>query len=174
MLAQSNIDEVFLLYPGRYSLFSKHRYFSVNPNYGRIKVFELRNPLIIPLLYGISNPDNLLRNSKSFRKNSMENLYQQTKPEVFHIHTWMGLPREIVVFFKEKGVKMVYTSHDYYGFCSKVNFIDKTGKVCTEPNENNCLRCNTNAPSTFFLRIRNSRIVLKLKNKKLFRKLILK
>lgn len=77
----------------------------------------------------------------------------------------MGLPIDLVVYLKEKGVKIVFTSHDYYGLCLKVNFINQDGLFCKTPIGIQCAICNNDAPGSFFLRLRNSKYLLKYKDK---------
>lgn len=83
---------------------------------------------------------------------------------MFHVHTLMGLPIELLRFFKSKGVKLVFTSHDYFGLCLRVNFIDYQGKVCSSPTPERCALCNKGARTSFFIRVRNSSIALKMKS----------
>ena len=92
----------------------------------------------------------------SISQKSFEHFYNEFKPDVLHLHTLMGIPEEAIRFFKEKGVRIVYTSHDYFGICPKVNFINEKGTLCEGPNAVRCAKCNECSPSTFFLRIRNS------------------
>ena len=75
----------------------------------------------------------------------------------------MGLPIEYIQTAKERGIKLVYTTHDYFGLCPKVNFIDWENKCCPKVSADRCLQCNKSAPSTIFLRIRNLKFLTYLK-----------
>jgi glycosyltransferase involved in cell wall biosynthesis len=78
----------------------------------------------------------------------------------------MGLPIEFLQCLKDQNVKIVFSSHDYYGLCLKVNFINEKGILCKKPSGENCARCNQNSPNATFLRIRNAEIILH--HKKMF------
>lgn len=174
MSSQSQNDNVSLLYPGRELFFSKKRKVHERTQFGRIKVFELCNPMLVPLLYGVSTPSDILHDKHQFSEKELEIFYSKIQPEVFHIHTLMGIPKELLSFMKKKGVCIVYTSHDYYGLCPKVNLIDSNGNPCNIAECSNCSLCNSGSPSSRFLKIRNSEFLLKAKNNPLLRKLVLK
>ncbi|MFR9579470.1 MAG: hypothetical protein SNH80_02115 [Rikenellaceae bacterium] len=130
---------------------------------GGIECYALQNSLPLPLRYGVHDPADFI-STKSMSQSAMESLYNEIKPDAFHVHTLMGLPKELLIFFKSKGVKLVYTAHDYYGICPKVNMIDHNGEVCNTPSPQKCRECNRASKSTLFLRLYNSKIGLLLKN----------
>jgi glycosyltransferase involved in cell wall biosynthesis len=161
-----NKEQVYSLYP-EYNF--KSGYFQKNIIKERdrfdIPIYVLQNSALISLMYGVKKPISIVNNeSRKINKESLDNFYNEVKPDIFHIHTLMGLSLELVSFFKDKGVKIVYTSHDYYGLCPRVNFIDYKGDLCENPDGKNCAICNYSAPSSLFLKIRNSQFVLKNKN----------
>lgn len=159
MREQSKQHNVMLLYPSQYRWWSSQIKWKQKSD----SVVALINALPVPLLYGVSNPKDFIASSVMDIK-QMESLYDATKPDVFHVHTLMGLPKELLVYFKEKGVKLVFTTHDYFGICPRVNMIDLCGEVCTSPSAAKCMAGNIESKSTLFLRFRNSRFVLTLKN----------
>ena len=55
-----NGDEVSLLYPGHYSL-NKKQYINKDTSFNGITVYEVLNPISIPLLSGIPSPLVLLK-----------------------------------------------------------------------------------------------------------------
>ena len=167
MSAQSACgDMVSLLYPGDYTFWRVPKIKIIrNEKYNGVSVYEIKNPSLVPLLYGVRNPSDVLEHSKKLSEQILEQFYTEVKPDVMHIHTLMGLPLELVVYLKEKGVKIVFTSHDYYGLCPKVNFINQNGVFCNSPGGKQCALCNKNAPRSLFLRLRNSKYLLKYKSK---------
>lgn len=130
-------------------------------NYDNISVYALKRVYPIPLLDGIKKPEHIYNSNNLFSINELENFFEKIKPDVFHIHTMMGLSYEILSFFEKKKVPIVYTTHDYYGLCPKVNFINRKGEVCDGPNANLCSICNNDAPSAFYLFLRNNPLLLK-------------
>ena len=147
---------VFIMYPGNFSFFSKK---------SKLKkitdgIYELTNGLPVPLLYGIRCP---LKFHERREIVGLDEFIKEVKPEVFHIHTLMGLPKELLLSLKAIGVKIVYTSHDYYGFYPKVNFIDNNGETCEEADSARCSHCCRKSPCLLFLKIRNSKFIVLFK-----------
>jgi hypothetical protein len=165
MLAQSAMgDTVSLLYPGDYTFWKIPKTEIIrNEFFHEVSVYEIQNPTIVPLLHGISNPNSILRKTFTLSRKALDQFYQEVKPEVLHVHTLMGLPKELLIYFKGKGVRIIFTSHDYYGLCIKVNFINQNGLLCDSPSKMQCTICNKNSPGSLFLRLRNSSYLLKYK-----------
>ncbi len=171
MKEQAKSDDVVLLYPSGYRWWSRQIYWRRAKNKGGVASFELKNTLPIALLYGVHSPQDFCY-SRVMHVDQMESLYHEIKPDVFHVHTLMGLPKELVQYFKRRNVKLIFTTHDYYGLCPKVNFIDDHGTVCSDPSPERCAQCNRHSRGTFFLRLRNSRFVLWVKNNRLLRMIL--
>ncbi|MFI3314334.1 MAG: hypothetical protein R3Y04_01540 [Rikenellaceae bacterium] len=162
MIEESKQHKVALLYPSGYSFWSRKIKWKQTFR-GEIERFGLINTFPIPLLCGIKTPAHF-RSIRSMSIVEMESLYANFKPDVFHVHTLMGLPKELLLFFKERGVKLVFTTHDYFGLCPKVNFINHKGQMCGGASQQRCAECNKSAKSTLYLRLRNSKIALRLKD----------
>lgn len=159
-------DLVSLLYPGDFTFWKKPKIRIIrNESFKGVNIYEIQNPTIVPIRHGVSNPNSILSPAINLTEGSLEQFYQETKPEIFHIHTLMGLPFELLEYFRRKGVKTIFTTHDYYGLCLKVNFINQLGLCCTMPGKEQCAVCNNNAPSSLFLKLRNSKYILKYKTK---------
>lgn len=171
MVMQSERHNVTLLYPGGYNLFRRSGKLIHKSPYGKIRVYAIQNPVIVPLLYGISNPDEISDNHKRISRERLEQFFHEVHPDILHLHTMMGLPIELLLFLKEKEVKVVYTSHDYFGLCPKVNFINQERLLCLGASGERCAKCNATAPSPLFLRVRYSQWLLSLKNNRWLRKI---
>ena len=171
MTEQSKEHDVVLLYPAGYIWLSRKICWQEDKPFQKVKMIRLVNTLPVPLLYGVKAPTDFI-SSRRMSDSQMEEFYNLTKPDVFHVHTLMGLPAELLRLLKQTGVKLIYTSHDYFGICPKVNLIDYNGNLCTEPSADRCSRCNQNSKSTLYLRLRNSQFALNIKNNSLLRKLI--
>ena len=92
-----------------------------------------------------------------------------------HITLHVGLKEgfnddEVLDFLKEKGVKVLFTTHDYYGICPRFSLVDAAGAPCEGPEAGRCAACNASAPSSAWLRLRGSRLALRLKEWRLLRK----
>ena len=147
---------------GRSEKFRETTEKQLNKYIDKICVFEMVNPKPVPLMYGIKDVDDFVDDSNVDIK-SLESMLAETEPDVFHIHTLMGLPLEYLKIIKKRGIRTVYTSHDYFGLCARVNFIDNQGCLCSQASAKRCYICNSNAKSTLFLRGRNSKCLVPLK-----------
>lgn len=151
------------LYPGGTSLFEKSCHVHWDKTYDGIRSFEMTNPLPVPLMYGVKDTETAT-NLKNLDTYSFECLLDNLKPEVFHVHTLMGLPLEYLQIVHVQGIRIVYTSHDYFGLCPKVNFINQDGEVCLGASADRCAVCNAHAKSAMFLKVRNAKWVVPLKS----------
>jgi len=163
-----NGDEVSLLYPGSFSLNAKLRLIKNKPFKG-ISVYEVLNPISIPLLSGIPYP-------KGYLKDVDVNIYieflKNLNVEIIHIHTLMGFNKELITAAQKLNIKTIFTSHDYFGICPKVNLIDLEGSICKNyDNGNNCIECNTNGYSKWLVILMQSKTYRKLKNSSILKKL---
>lgn len=153
---------VVALYPGGTLLFEKSCHVHWDKTYDGIRSFEMTNPLPVPLMYGVKDIESAT-NSQNLDLCSFECLLDDVKPEVFHVHTLMGLPLEYLQIVHDRGIRIVYTSHDYFGLCPKVNFINQDGEVCLGASAERCAVCNAQAKSAMFLKVRNAKWVVPFK-----------
>lgn len=164
MQAQMKLGHlVVALYPGGTSLLEKSCHVHWDKTYDGIRSFEMTNPLPVPLMYGVKDTESAT-NSQNLDSYSFEYLLDDVKPEVFHVHTLMGLPLEYLQIVHDLGIRIVYTSHDYFGLCPKVNFINQDGEVCLGASADRCAVCNAHAKSAMFLKVRNAKWVVPLKS----------
>lgn len=163
MLAQQKLGHsVVALYPGGTSFLRKCCYIHKDSLYDSIMSFEMSNPQPVPLMYGIKDVESET-SSKKLDKSSFKRMLDEVNPDVFHVHTLMGLPLEYLQEVHERGIRIVYTSHDYFGLCPKVNFINQCGDVCLGASCDRCKDCNVNAKSALFLKLRNAKWVVPFK-----------
>ena len=136
-----------------------------------IKIFKLTNPLTPTLIYGTTNPS-LQHRDVNINYNNIQNFIKDNDIKIMHLHTLMGIHKDIVAFIKSLGVKIVYTSHDFHGICAHYNMIDYNDQNCSEILPRKCALCNCLEPSDFFLRFVNSSLYHFLKKNVLFSKII--
>lgn len=166
--AKTNND-VLLLFPGRMN-FIKEGNVNIKfyKKYKKVKVYELINPLPVPILKGVSNPKLF---TKICDKKVLENFLKNMKIEIVHIHTFMGLYKEFLEVCKKLDIKIVFTSHDYFGLCPKVNFINYQGKLCKDINLEECAKCNLTGHSIKKIKILQSQVYRYIKDKGIIDKL---
>ena len=163
---------VILLYPGKIGLLNHNTRICKNRNFGKLKVYELINPLPVPLLYGIKDIETYTRecNIDIFYK-----FLKDINVDCIHIHTLMGLPKEFLIVAKELKIKTIFTSHDYFGLCPKCSLYNTNNKICEGYNDEKCSICSSNAisykknivlQSHLYKRIKNWKLIKNLRNKK--------
>lgn len=136
--------QVSLLWPGRlYDLTQKskvnekQKYKLQNDLY--CTSYELLNPLPIPLMDGIQDPATYLVKKE---KTVYIEFFQKHTFQMLHIHTFMGLPSELIEAAHEVGVKTVFTTHDYFPICPRCNLFH-AGKDCQDDKKcSDCVSCN--------------------------------
>lgn len=113
-----NGHEVVLMYPGRLNLFHKKAYLKFGER-NSIAYVELINSLPLPLIGNIGNPKDFM---KSMDNDLFLKLLNNIKPDVIHIHTLMGLYSEFLEIAKKLNIKIVFTTHDYFGISPQPKF----------------------------------------------------
>ncbi|WP_026314537.1 glycosyltransferase [Heyndrickxia acidiproducens] len=163
---QNNGDRVILFFPGHYSLKKTTRlqYFC---RYHGIDVFEIVNPLPVPLLGGVCEPERFMNMVNP--KNVYEIFLKKICPDIIHIHTLMGLHKEFFLAAKSLGIKVVFTTHDYYGLDTHVNLLDNNGmKYLGFKDVEKCAISNQSAYSMWRIFIMQTRSYRFLKSTKTF------
>lgn len=152
--------ELALLWPGRISFINNKLSVLKNRTIDGIKSFEIINPLPVALDEGIIDIEAYMENCD---KKVYRIFLEKYKPDVIHLHTLMGLHKEFLEATKELGIKTVFTTHDYYGFCPKVTLFCK-GHTCDDDNGcRNCVECNQHALSMNKIILMQSSLYRKLK-----------
>lgn len=119
-----------------------------------IDSFELCGCLPVPLLEGISSPNEYIKDLDIEVFKKFINCYL---PDVVHFHTLMGFPKNYLKYLNERKIKTVFTSHDYYGICPRTTLI-KGKSNCLDYNCENCGNCNKNAITVKKIRILQSKV----------------
>lgn len=157
--------EIFFLWPGKIKIINKKSEIKFKSKQQGLRVYELVNPQPVPLLEGISNIELY---TKSTDKTMYRDFFKKIKPDIIHVHTLMGIHKEFFEVANELEIPIIYTTHDYFGICPKVNLLYKAKKCENVLNCSNCNECNRRAlsyrkivlmQSPFYKLIKNSRIV---------------
>lgn len=158
----SNGNTVDFLYPGAIPIFSsnKVKFRKRNTNY-KFNCYELINPLPVSLTFG--NSINAGPFYEHRDKNKIYKFITKLSPDVVHIHTLMGLPIEFLEVLKDKGIKIVYTTHDYYGLCPKMLSTNPIKKLKLATCSYDCMLCNA-GPSITKIKLMQSHLYQRLKN----------
>jgi len=142
--AQEAGHEVYLLYPGPRSLWRHSR---IRPlgDFGTIKVHEILQPPLVPLLNGVARPEAITSPRRPLSREALERYFDAVRPDVVHIHTLMGLPAEFLQVSRARGIRTLFTAHDYFGLCPRAVMVDAAGGPCPGPSPEHCEICNRGA-----------------------------
>ena len=161
-----NGHNVSLMYPGRFNIIRK-RTKIVRRKGLPINIFEIINPVHVPIPYGLSKPG-LIIDSKS--NNAFNEFFDEYTFDIIHLHTFMGVHEDFFRLAKIKGIKMIYTSHDYFPICPKTTLIDYRGFNCSGPLPEKCAKCNFNVKDPIIMsRIIRGPVYKRIKNMKLIK-----
>ncbi len=153
---------VSLLYPSDLTVGYPKMMLRSNGNYLGVSVFEIKNPHPVSLLSGVKQPLTL-NPRRVYNKSHFVKFLDKIRPEIIHLHTIMGIPVGFLQEARDRKIKIVYTSHDYFGLCLKTNFINHNNQICSQASSERCAICNSNSPSSLFLRLRNEKLIHKFK-----------
>ncbi|MBS1369305.1 MAG: glycosyltransferase [Lentisphaeria bacterium] len=154
---------VFALFPGG-GVLPRHRMnIRRRQTVSQVEYHELLGGAPVPLLEGICDPAITLNHPNRLSERELKQFCDRVRPDVLHVHTWMGFPPELMEELKRRRVRIVFTTHDYFGLCPRVNFIDTTECFCSAPDNGKCSRCNLHAPGARYLALRNWSFLLKLR-----------
>lgn len=160
---------VSLLWPGEIYNFGEKSKVKERKQYSLSKGiscsnFELINPLPVPLLDGIQQMDAYMT-KKSYTE--FESFLKKYSFDVLHIHTLMGLPIEFIETAKKNNVRVIYTSHDYFGLCPRGSLFFNNNYCKNRISCEDCATCNKNAISLKKIYILQSRLYSIMKDKKI-------
>lgn len=145
---------VSIIVPGLFKQGSKCRLILTRNRYTSVSLYKMQNPLLVAESKGISAPK-LFMDTRE--KNNFNDFWGKMQADIFHVHSLMGLPKELMDTAKCHDVKIVFTAHDYYGLCTNPNFLNYTGSLCNRVNWRECEKCCQDANCAFLLKVRQSR-----------------
>lgn len=148
-------NDVILLIPGRVS-FEKNAKCKIKKDklYHGATVYRIDNALPVSMFNGIKD---ISLYTRSCDEAMVVSFFEEHKPDIFHIHTLMGLNKEWLGVAKSLKIPTVYTTHDYFGICPKGTLF-KEEHVCEDSKWNTCEFCCVNAYSKKRLRIEQSKL----------------
>lgn len=114
----SNGDDCFELYPVGLSL--KKKMFIKRDLRRKRNNFQLVNAYPLPLIDGIGNPGDFFNGSVDHV--NIKKFLMDIGPDILHVHTLMGLPLELLEIAHSLKIKVVFTSHDYFGLSPVPDF----------------------------------------------------
>ena len=127
--------EVFIIYPSSRVLTKRLQIKKTTDTH-----FKILNALPVPLTYGIDNPMRYVKKCSDFLY--YRQWLEELSFDVIHVHSIQGVHFEFFAAAKELGVKLIFTTHDYYPFCPKCVLYDVNGNLCEGFDATKCALCN--------------------------------
>jgi len=167
---KSEGNEVGLIWPGRYRVGTKQTKILESVVDG-IDSYEVANPAPVPYDEGIVSFTLFM---EAGTRSVYHEFIQRIKPDVIHIHTFMGIHENLLVAARENKVQLVFTTHDFFPICPKVTMFDKGGICSSIDSCQNCPKCNMTAlpmwknillQSVLYRKLKNSSLITKLRRK---------
>ncbi|APR27975.1 hypothetical protein BTW26_02635 [Pediococcus acidilactici] len=124
--------DVSVLYPGKVTVFNKEMRIQTKDATHKINMYELINSLPLAIFGGIKDPKDFMDSSSS---QIFEDFFKSIKPDVIHVHTLMGMPKEFFETANKMKITIVYTTHDYYGLAPNPTFFTN-GRSYDRDNSN--------------------------------------
>lgn len=145
-------DEVYYLYPGHINLLKKTAYIKNDTKHvkAHFHPYSLVNSLPLPLFGGIKTPEDFMQ---SVDISIYHSLLQKIKPDIIHVHTLMGIHKEFFMCAKSLGIRIIFTSHDYFGLAPEPNFYYQGHNYDDNNTIEQWCKISQTAMSTFKLRL---------------------
>ncbi|HGD7255705.1 glycosyltransferase [Enterococcus lactis] len=132
---QVDDNSVFLIYPGSRNYFFRDSYLKkISVNKKNMQVFDLVNSFPLPLFGGISDPNVFFKEISLKKIDYFSSFFKKYKPDIVHIHTFMGLPIEFILAAKNNAIPLVFTTHDYFGLAPVPNFYNEIDDYSFDSN----------------------------------------
>ena len=128
--------KAFILYAGEIKP-QKSTYIHKRKTVNRVEYYEIVNPLPVSVSTGMCDEKLFM---KSVDEKIYESFFVEKQVDVLHIHSLMGMHREMIDAAKKIGIKTLFTTHDYFGICPKANLLCGD-KICTHPMGKECNKC---------------------------------
>lgn len=160
-------NEVALLWPGRMKFFQSTTEI-IRAKENEVLSFEIVNPLPVSLDEGIMDIESF---TKSCNPKPYIELLEQYRPDVIHIHTFMGLHKEFIYEAKKRDIRLVFTLHDFYSICPKVTMFRNDNVCDCAENCEKCPECNQTALSINKIKLLQSPLYRIVKNTGIIKKL---
>ena len=164
-LAKEN--RVYLMYPGQINPYSKKIKLTKKHTKYSFETIEMKNPLPVSLGLGIKD-EKYYMEKRDIK--ALEEFVKEIKPDVVHFHTLMGMPKDFLEYLHRKNIRMIYTTHDFYGLCPKMLSKNPKRELTNPRCSYDCMMCNI-GPSYKKIVIMQAPLYETLKESKLIKKL---
>jgi glycosyltransferase involved in cell wall biosynthesis len=152
--------KVALLWPGEIKLLGHDTRINKRSTIDEIDNYEVINPIPVSYDEGIMDFDTFMVYGN---KRTYDVFLNKLKPDIIHIHTLMGLHYNFLLSAKENGIRLVFTTHDFYPICPKITMF-RHGKICESIDTcEECGVCNNTALSLRKIQVLQSPLYRRIK-----------
>ncbi len=160
--------EAGLLWPGEIKLFNKATCIKRHKRVQGIDSFEIINPILVSYDEGISDID---RFTAPGPEKVYQSFFNEVRPDVLHVHTFMGMHSALLKAAKAQGIRIVFTTHDFFPICPKVTMF-REGQVCPAAMDcSGCASCNSSSIAVWKLILLQSSVYRRFKEHPLVKRL---
>lgn len=166
MISEENQgNKISILYPGYMTLSNKVKIVE-NKKYNgyKMNIYELVNPLPVTLMSGVRSPEKYFK--RKIDEKLIYDFFKTVKPDIIHLHTLMGIYKEFIEVAKTLKIPIIYSTHDYFGICPKVNLLTYKKGICNKETYDEgrmCAYCNKYGYSEKLIYVMQSKIYRKFK-----------
>ncbi len=131
--------DVIMLMPGKYRKYSEKSKIKFYKRQDGLPVYQIINSQPVSFS-GVIEPYEFI---KDISQNNYREFLAKNKIDVLHVHSLSGLPKEFIYEAKKLKVKVVFTTHDYFGLCPKINLFNYNNSICLDYRAGEeCVKCN--------------------------------
>jgi len=143
-------SKVILLFPASKSLIIKESRIEYYKKFDDIEIFCIVNPVAFSF-NGIRDVKEIIKN----RKNNYYSFFKEKKIDILHVHSLMGFSKDLLLAAIAANVKTIFTTHDYYGICPKINLFTYKNEICLDYGDGTeCFYCNRNTSENRYFNVR--------------------
>src|SRR5665647_355664 len=99
-------NNVGFIYPGHSSINKKTRINKKEEDNGLV-VYEIINPLPVARISGVSEP---MKYCAKCNSDCYDRLLDEIRPEIIHIHSFMGIHKEFFESAKKRNIRLIFTT----------------------------------------------------------------
>lgn len=164
---------VSMVYPGNKRLLVKNAEIKKYKMNDCFSIYKIVNPSYVAVPLGVKNPEYIMQSGD---RRMYQSFLDTVKPDLVHIHSFMGFHKEFIEEISKREIPIVYTTHDYYPLCPKTSMVDYNKQNCSGAVPDKCARCNADAnnsmilqhvlQSEWFPKIKKSKFLKELKRKR--------
>lgn len=158
-------NDVQLLVPGSFNIWLKGKTEIRSKIWKQLPCHYIVNPLLVTEGRRIKHAEVLMENSNF---EVFFDFLKKVLPDIIHMHSFMGIEYSFLEAAKKLEIPVVFTTHDYYGLCLKVNLF-RNGENCNQVDWCKCGSCMGDAVSEWKIVWQHSNLYRVLKANKVFR-----